>query len=65
MISDKIQELEQRSAIRKVNPRPDHFIRQIFLRPTSCKPEAAEPFDGKAQFQNGERENTEGPGQEE
>ena len=61
----QIQELEDKSAIRKVNPRPDHFIRQIFLRPTSCKPEAAEPFDGKAQFQNGERENTEGPGQEE
>ena len=33
MISDKIQELEQKSAMRKVNPRPDQFISQIFLVP--------------------------------
>ena len=31
---------------------------------TGRKPEAAEPFDGRVQIQNGERENTEGPGQE-
>ena len=33
MISDKIQELEQKSAIRKVNSRPDQFISQIILVP--------------------------------
>ena len=32
---------------------------------TSRNPETAEPFDGKAQIQNGQCENTEGPGQEE
>jgi hypothetical protein len=33
MISGKILELEQKSAIWRVNPRPDQFISQIFLVP--------------------------------
>ena len=66
-----IQELEQKSAIQKVTQtRPIYqphlpSPQEGRIAASSRQPEAAEPLDGKIKIQNGERENIEGPGQEE
>ena len=69
-ISEKIQELEQKSAIQVTPPtrpvyQPDlPSPQEGQIAASSRQPVAAEPFDGKMQIQNGDRENIEGPGQE-
>ena len=44
---------------------PDLSPQEGRIAASSRQLEASEPFDGKMQIQNGERENIEGPGQEE